>query len=277
MRLGIMRRRGLGSATLEGITGKTAGDVVYWTASSDPQPEVDVILRWGCTAQLAPAPATPTVLNAAGAIHLAHDKSAARRMFAAAGLCDWPWLTPDGIRFPVVVRPRYHAEGRRLFVVDDPSGLAAAIPKCGNGWYASPIFDKKKEFRVLVVQGRAVWVARKVPPEGFTDFAWNGHRGVPFYNVRWGDWPIRVVKASIKAANLVGLWLAGVDVMEDGDGKVFVLEANSGPTITSHYRQTCVAKVLDWVLENGSTITHPDPGRENADSDDWQGLKHPAI
>jgi hypothetical protein len=43
----------------------------------------------------------------------------------------------------------------------------------------------------------------------------------------------------------------GVDVMVDAKGNCYVLEINSAPSQTSPYRQSCVAKAFDYMIEKG--------------------------
>ena len=60
------------------------------------------------------------------------------------------------------------------------------------------------------------------------------------------------------AAKVSGCDFCGVDVMVDADGKAYVLEVNSAPSQTSEYRQGCVAKAFDYIVQNGKTpITDP--------------------
>jgi glutathione synthase/RimK-type ligase-like ATP-grasp enzyme len=127
------------------------------------------------------------------------------------------------------------------------------------------------EYRVFVVSGRAVAVAKKTPGNP-QDVAWNVARGGRFDNVDWGDWPLKAVKTSIEAFNLSALDFGGVDVMVDGDGNCYVLEINSAPSLTSPYRQECMAKGLHYALTRG---------KERiplvAERGGWRKFAHPAI
>ena len=55
----------------------------------------------------------------------------------------------------------------------------------------------------------------------------------------------------IEAFKLSGLDFGGVDVMVDGEGNVSILEINSAPSLTSPYRQSCMAKAFDYIVEHG--------------------------
>jgi len=39
--------------------------------------------------------------------------------------------------------------------------------------------------------------------------------------------------------------------MVDKDGNCFVVEINSAPSLTSPYRQECMAKAFDYIVEHG--------------------------
>jgi len=177
----------------------------------------------------------------------------------------------DGVNYPVVVRPRVHAQGKHVYLCNNRAELDNAIRRCGEGWYASSYINKVAEYRVAFVQGRVAWVARKTPgnPE---DVAWNVARGGRFDNVRWDEWPLKAVRVSREAFMLSGLDFGGVDVMVDAAGNAYVLEINSAPSLTSPYRQECMAKCFDWVIEYGKQnlpITEARGG--------WKKFIHPAL
>ena len=140
-----------------------------------------------------------------------------------------------------------------------------------DSYYISEFIDKEHEYRVFVCQNRAVWVAKKTPgnPE---DVAWNVAAGGRFDNVRWGEWPLQVIRAALQAARVSGTDFCGVDVMVDYDGNPYVLEVNSAPSQTSPYRQQCVAKAFDYIVRNGKQ--HFD-GVERITS--WKDVIHPAV
>lgn len=246
----IIRRRKLGMSSAKGIVefSKTG---IQWVRSDRHLPEDDLYIRWGCTANV-PA---KKVLNTAAAIHEVNDKGAFRKTLDDAELAPETWFHRDDVdrvflqTHGVVVRPYKHAQGRRTYLCHTTQQLAEATRICGMGYYISKYIPKVAEYRVAVVQGRAVWVAQKTPgnPE---DVAWNVAKGGRFDNVRWNDWPLKAVKVAIEAFNLSSLDFGGVDVMVDAEGEVYVLEINSAPSLTSPYRQECFAKAFDYIIEN---------------------------
>lgn len=243
-------------------------------ARSIPWPEnVDMVFRWGCTANV---PGNPTIINKAPAIRAANDKIAFRKSIADIQP-HWPvWTERNEVQYPAVVRPGVHHQGRHLHVVNNVNELDATLrrgfgKRDGTGWYAAPKIDKVAEYRVFVVSGRAICVARKHPANAGA-VAWNVAQGGRFENVNWDEWPLKVVRISIDAFNKTGLDFGGVDTMVDGNGEVYVLEVNAAPSLTSPYRQQCFAKALDYIVDNGPGII-PLPETRGG----YRKFIHPAI
>lgn len=250
----ILRRRGLGHTSVREICAKSKTDITWFREDQGEPHDCNAVIRWGCTAAL---DGTYTILNGAEAIHAVNDKAAFKASMAGVGVCAAPTTTlGPATTLPLVVRPRTHSRGRRMWLVQTLDGLREASEFAGPGWYATPFFDKVAEYRVAIVQGRVVWVASKTPanPQAL---AWNVAQGGRFNNVRFDDWPTYVIRAAIKAYNVSGLDFGGVDVMVDKDGNVEVLEINSAPSQTSPYRQECFAKAFDYICENESKAQIP--------------------
>jgi glutathione synthase/RimK-type ligase-like ATP-grasp enzyme len=132
--------------------------------------------------------------------------------------------------------------------------LRVACNKYGAGnYYISEYIPKVAEYRVFIVSGRVVWVAKKTPanPDAV---AWNVAKGGRFDNVRWDEWPLKAIRISREAFLMSGLDFGGVDVMIDKDNNVHVLEINSAPSQTSPYRQECTAKAFDYIVNNGKAF-----------------------
>jgi hypothetical protein len=60
--------------------------------------------------------------------------------------------------------------------------------------------------------------------------------------------------------------------MVDAEGRPYVLEVNSAPSQTSEYRQRCVAKCFDYIVENGKQHFDTPPIISN-----WKDVIHPAV
>ncbi len=276
----LLRRRRLGNGSCTGIRATMQQAVAIVRHWRDQWPaDVTHVFRWGCTANI---PDGPMVVNNAAGIHWCSDKRGSRLAMQEAGVSvPETWATdvliarfnagedmPEG---RLVQRPAMHAQGRMLRVGTAHDLLDHDQQPVYLTGYISRLINKVAEYRVFVCQGRVVWVARKTP--GNPDqVAWNVAQGGRFDNVPWGDWPLRVVKEAVKAHNVSGCDFTGIDVMVDAEGTPYVLEANSAPSQTSPYRQSCVAKAFDWIVQNGKA---PIPVAERRG--DWKKWGHPCL
>jgi glutathione synthase/RimK-type ligase-like ATP-grasp enzyme len=156
-------------------------------------------------------------------------------------------------------------------VAESLDALRAAIQRCGAGFYISSFVDKVAEYRIFCAQGRVGCVASKTPADA-SSVAWNVYQGGSFTNVRWDEWPLRAIKAALEARTLSGLDFSGVDVMVDRQGKPFILEINSAPSLTSEYRQRCFARIFDYIVDHGK-----DPIPLVTEKGGYTKFIHPAI
>lgn len=237
--------------------------------------DLSLVFRWGTTSNVD----CRNVVNTAEAIHKVNDKAGFRSVLMGHHrdgndlLCPWTYTINDGphIEFPVIVRPKSHAQGRHVYLCNNMEELSRATQRCGPGWYASTYINKVAEYRVTFVQGRVVWVAQKTPGDP-NAIAWNVARGGRFDNVRWDAWPLRTIRVAREAFVLSGLDFGAVDVMVDAEGRPYVLEINSAPSQTSPYRQECMAKAFDYIVRNGK-----EPIPVIAERGGYKKFVHPAL
>lgn len=275
----LVRRRKLGMSSGKGIS-QFSKKGIGWCRNDKGIPEDDIYFRWGCTANLPNRDAK--VVNLSRAIHTVSSKSAFRKKLADNGLApattvmhdhdieQYEW-DKDNEGKVFVARPHSHHQGRNIFKGSYEDCVNQLRKWNKGGGYITEFFDKTAEYRVFVVQGRAVCVAKKTPADEKA-LAWNVAQGGRFDNVRWDAWPLKAVKNSIKAFNLSGLDFGGVDVMVDKDGNTCILEINSAPSLTSPYRQECMAKAFDYIVENGK-----DPIPLIEERGGYKKFIHPAI
>ena len=272
MRNYMLRRRGLGRRSCNAISQfSTTGIRVVRNDNMGVISAGDLVFRWGTTSTL---PDGVRVVNTAYAIHRVNNKRDFRLALARHRLSPPSWGDLAEVRadtrYPLVVRPSWHAQGVGVHLCHDFSELEKACDLYDE-YYISEYIRKDAEYRVMVICGRVAWVARKTPgnPE---DVAWNVARGGRFDNVRWGDWPLRVCNAAVSVLALSGLHFGGVDVMVK-DGVPYVLEINSAPSHTSEYRQQCTARCFNYIIQNGSAELYLGTLAE----DSWRNYIHPAI
>jgi hypothetical protein len=300
----ILRRKQLGRTSAREIArGSRTGIVVYRNDGRKYNHETNkyertsgglpsnpgYVFRWGCTSSLLRSSEECTsevpeegakIVNTVAAIRKVNDKAAFRKICADADIAPRTWLSEqsfiDTVDEPepdsLVVRRSYHAQGRNLHVCSNREELRFACSRYGEGnYYISELIEKVSEYRVCFVSGRVAWVAQKTP--GNPDqVAWNVAQGGRFDNVRWEDWPLRSVRISSEAFELSGLDFGGVDVMVDSEGKCYVLEINSAPSLTSPYRQECMTKCFDYIVQNGKDRIPMTTDRGN-----YKKFIHPAL
>ena len=281
MTIVMLRRRKLGNGSCTGIK-QFSNKIGAIVRNDKPFPaDTTMVIRWGTTSNVP----CRDVVNTAEAIHRVGDKAGFRGVLMndyaddpdqPYPLCPFTYFDEDdvphgGYDFPLVVRPATHSQGRNVHLVRTAAEMAVATQACGAGWYASPFIDKVSEYRVTFVQGRVCWVAKKTPGNP-QDVAWNVARGGRFDNVLWSDWPLKAVKISREAFLLSGLDFGAVDVMLDADGRPYVIEINSAPSQTSPYRQECMSKCFDYLIEHGKAAI---PVTEERGG--WKKFIHPAL
>ncbi len=274
MSVTLLRRRGLGKSTCNKIQEYMQNDIsVVYNERQIPN-HSNILIRWGCSATVP----SNVVINKATSIHEVNDKYGFRMKMLEHNLCpktaatfnpdDPPW---DGW-FPIVVRPRVHSRGRGFHLVEDEAEYWSVHRRFGSeGYYVSEYVEKAAEYRVMVANQRVVWVARKFPAND-TDVVWNHHRGARFENVKWGEWPLSVVRRAVDAMKLTELHFGGVDVAVSTAGRVHVLEVNSAPSTESDYRAESLAEVLDYMIYYGD---EPIPLIQRKGG--WRKFIHPAI
>lgn len=272
----ILRRRGLGGVSCSAIALlMTNACDSYVAGRRVPSDEIDYVFRWGYTGQL-PLEAKH-VVNTAEAISLAANKKRSRLKMQEEGVfVPETWNASElGIFFPtpgssVIVRPERHSQGNDLYHCTNLFQIQRAQEQIRGRNYISRYIPKVREYRVYVVCGRVIAVADKHPDDP-SAIAWNHAQGSSYRNVRWDNWPLKGCYEAIKATASVGLDFAGIDVMEDAAGNVYVLEANSAPSLLSDYRTACMAKAFDYIVEHGKAVI------PLGDTANWRSFIHPAI
>lgn len=260
----ILRRRGLGLGSCTKIQQQSKEEIKI--IRNDKQPiftEDDTVLRWGCTSNLNNQHIFQ--LNKSASIKLVNNKKEFRFLLQEKypDLVPKTWsITEDqSITYPCIVRPEKHAQGKYLFLCNSYPEVfhlcCVKHPHLSLG-YISEYIPKVAEYRVCFIQGLVAWIAEKTPKNP-NDIAWNVNQGGKFHNVPWKKWPINVINTAYIAYKESGLYLSGIDVMVDNDGRSYVLEANSAPSHTSPYRIQCTTKCIDYGIQNGFEPLEPSP------------------
>lgn len=228
------------------------------------------ILRWGSKW---PGKAKNEV-NTLEATLLVKDKIASRRALGA--LAPKTWTSKRDIALPCVIRPSKHHAGLKFFTCYTQKDVNKALLKMKvKKWYASELIDKTEEFRVFLLQGRVICVSQRFPPETSpAQVAWNLALGGKLINIKKGDWPLDVIKASIKGAEALGLNWAVMDVARDTQGKVFIFEANIAPGLRNPYTISQIAKALSSLDKGSVPLKSIDFTKEKIT---WRTYIHPSL
>lgn len=271
----ILRRRKLGLTSCKEVAARSKCGIIVVRNDADI-PAADIVFRWGTTSNV-PKKDGQKIINSAASIHWCADKKQGRIDMQKAGVpVPETWDAREfhralpGDNGGYVLRPAKHSQGKQLWYGSFDDICREIDYRCMQGGYVSRKINKVAEYRVFVVNGKVVAVAQKTPADP-NAVAWNVAQGGRFDNVRWGDWQLPVLQAGILAALISKTDFCGVDVMVDADGKPYVLEVNSAPSMTSEYRQTVFAKAFDWIIEKGNDYL------DSPNNKSWKDYAHPAI
>ena len=178
-------------------------------------------------------------VNGSRAIAESRDKMRCLQVLVAAGLKvprSVLTRTSRGLRtavetvkgLPVVLKLLQGTQGVGVMIVHSPISLGSVCETL-HGLDKDVIIQQfiaegaGRDYRAFVVGDRVVAAMMRTAPEG--EFRSNIHRGG---EGRLVDLPIEFERAAIKAAQTLGLQIAGVDLMESNEGPL-ILEVNSSP------------------------------------------------
>lgn len=234
----------------------------------EQRPYPKILVRWDSKEETIPG-SFELEINTQAALDLVRDKVACRKALgdlAPRSYFSYPLISPT---FPLIVRPKRHHGGRKLFFCNIDLEVRRAIRKCRQGWYASDYVKKSEEYRVFILQGYIVCVSQRFPADE-NQIAWNLAAGGRLVNVRRNDWPIKACLAALKAAAKLSLDWAVVDVCVDQADQPFVFEANTAPGLRNKYTIGQIAKAF-------ASISGPTELPVFSETDTWKKLLHPSL
>jgi [lysine-biosynthesis-protein LysW]--L-2-aminoadipate ligase len=225
----------------------------YWSFAGEPRPPWSIVLNREIAHTRAVYAARMlealggTVVNSAAATETCGDKWRTSLALRAAGL-PTPrtalGLTPDAalaaleaIGYPAVVKPLVGSWGRLVTRVPD-GHMAATVMEYldvlptpqSRIVYVQELVDKPgRDIRVIVVGGEAVGATYRHGDQWRTNVA----RGA---ESRPCPLTAELAGLAVRAAAAVGADVAGVDLVESGDGALFVIEVNHGVEFSGFQR-----------------------------------------
>ena len=185
------------------------------------------------------------VLNDPPALLAAHDKLLTARVLRRNGIPHPPTTHVRGSQAaprsdrPLVVKPRFGSWGLEVHRCDDAGELEQALAAVrGTPWYERHgalvqelVPPQGYDLRIVVAAGRVVGAVYRVaaPGEWRTNIALGGVRRPV------SDPPRAAAALALAAAEAIGIDLAGVDLLPDGDGGWVVAELNGAVEFTQEY------------------------------------------
>jgi ribosomal protein S6--L-glutamate ligase len=199
--------------------------------------------------------------NSSDAIARARDKLRCHQLLAAQGIGlpvtvfgDNPDDTVDLLSMlgppPHVIKLNEGTQGTGVMLTEKPSASRSVIEAL-RGLYANFLVQefiaeaKGADLRCFVVGGEVVATMRRQAPEG--DFRSNLHRGGTAEPVQASE---DEQQAAVRAAALLGLGVAGVDLIRSQRGPL-VLEVNSSPGLEGIETATGIdiaGRIVDFVV-----------------------------
>ena len=195
------------------------------------------------------------VLNSPRALEAAIDKYLASARLAAAGLPVPPTISCEraddaerafeALGRDVVMKPLFGSEGRGLVRLRDAataSSLFRELEERGSVFYLQRFIEHPGfDLRVLVLGGEPAWCMQRIGEDWATNVA-RGARAKPAQvTSELGD-------LAVRAARCLGAEVAGVDILRDTSGALWVLEVNAVPGWRA-LAAACDADVATAVLD----------------------------
>jgi len=198
-----------------------------------------------------------TVLNPPRAIEVAVDKYLASCRLADAGIPVPPTIVCQSVDDAmtafeqlgrdVVVKPLFGSEGRGLARLQDESLALRAfkmLAELNAVLYVQQFIHHEGYDVRIFVAGRRAFAMRRY---NASDWRTNISRGASAEAIPISD---ELAELAFRSADAVGASLAGVDVLRDAKGRLFVLEVNAVPgwkTLAKTVNTDIAAVVLDHV------------------------------
>lgn len=196
------------------------------------------------------------VLNPPRAVECAVDKYLTTARLAAAGLtvpdtvvCETSTAAMEVFEHlggDVVVKPIFGSEGRGIVRVSDPD-LALrtfrTIERTQSILYLQRFIDHPGcDLRVMVLNGEILGGMQRCCPDDFrVNVSRSGQARQVTLTPQQAEW-------SLRAAAAVGTPLAGIDLLEDRSGQLYVIEVNGVPGWQAFRRVTHCDVALEVIL-----------------------------
>lgn len=138
--------------------------------------------------------------------------------------------------FPLVVKRCHTAKGEGVSLAHDETSLVETLSSHREQSKKNPVIlqefiENEFEYRVFVT-GDTIATAERKRRTGEGEFRNNVHLGAEEEFFDPSLLPDAIRAASLSAAHSLGIQIAGVDIVENGDGHPVLFEVNSSPGFT---------------------------------------------
>jgi len=250
MKIRILRPRGIGRTSADSLLENMKTPIEIIKSWEEIPQDTGILFRWGCTTKCP----SKICYNKAEAISFCSNKKISRLALQYEEISVPPSIENEKLDinfpFPVIIRPEQHSKGRNLYYFENWSKYLRSELYHYPAFYASEYIQKEREFRFYIINQRLAWIAEKFVKDK-TQLAWNSAQGGEFINIPIENYReyFQGVCSAIDASVFAKIDFCGVDVIMDKDGKYYVLELNSAPSLTEIHRQRIFANVFDYVIE----------------------------
>lgn len=152
------------------------------------------------------------------------------------------------MKFPLIGRPKNHQHGENIEFIENLKQLEKS-----HSDYYSEYLPKDKEYRVYLVNFKAVHMAEKIV-EDKTQIAWNSHQNGVLVDVFDLENYKEIVDEAIKAARIIGQGFSGVDILLYKN-KPYICELNASPALSNKTKLEVITKsfkeLIDYYAETG--------------------------
>ena len=146
-----------------------------------------------------------------------------RKLFKAA----------DFLGVPFIVKECNSSQGKGVSLIENKNQIEEKLKSFSGKQIILQEFIKNDfEYRVLVTGSEVAVVEKKIRDKNSNEFRNNVHLGAQeeFLDISSVDKSMKDL--ALKAADILGIQIAGVDVIEDLKGNRFITEVNSNPSFT---------------------------------------------